>query len=99
MLSHIVVFWLKDDLSVEQKDKFCAGLESLKKIDFARVVHIGTPAATADRTVIDKSYSFAINSVFQSMSDQDQYQIHPLHQAFLQECVPMCARVKIYDFE
>ena len=55
MLSHIVVFWLKDDLSDAQRSAFREGLESLKAIESARNIYIGTPANTGDRPVIDKS--------------------------------------------
>jgi hypothetical protein len=99
MLSHIVVFWLKDDLSDAQRSAFCQGLESLKAIESAQGVYIGTPANTGDRPVIDKSYSFGLTVLFNSIQDQDAYQIHPLHQGFLKQFGTFWSRVQIYDYE
>ena len=99
MLSHIVVFWLKEDLSDAQRSAFRAGLESLKSIESTRGVYIGAPAKTGDRPVIDKSYSFALTVLCDSIKDLDAYQVHPLHQAFLKQFGPLWARVLIYDYE
>ncbi len=71
MLSHIVVFWLKDDLSDAQRSAFRQGLESLKAIESVRGVYIGAPAKTGDRPVIDKSYSFALTVLFDTIQDHD----------------------------
>lgn len=99
MLSHIVVFWLKEDLSDAQRSAFRAGLESLKSIESTRGVYIGAPAKTGDRPVIDKSYSFALTVMFETLQDHDAYQIHPLHQAFLKNFGSFWSRVLIYDYE
>jgi hypothetical protein len=99
MLSHIVVFWLKEDLSDVERSAFRQGLESLKAIESIRGVHIGAPAETGDRPVIDKSYSFALNVLFDSISDLDAYQVHPLHQGFLKQFGTFWSRVLIYDFQ
>jgi hypothetical protein len=99
MLSHIVVFWLKDDLSDAQRSAFRQGLESLKGIESTRGVYIGAPAKTGDRPVIDKSYSLALNVLFESIRDLDAYQVHPLHQGFLKQFGSFWSRVLIYDYE
>jgi hypothetical protein len=99
MLSHIVVFWLKDDLTDAQQSEFRQGLESLKAIESTRGVYIGAPAKTGDRPVIDKSYSFALTVLFDAVQDHDAYQVHPLHQAFVGQFAPYWSRVLIYDYE
>jgi len=99
MLSHIVVFWLKDDLSVAQRSAFREGLESLKAIESAHAVYIGAPAKTGDRPVIDQSYSLALTVLFDTIQDHDVYQVHPLHQAFLKNFGSFWSRVLIYDYE
>jgi hypothetical protein len=99
MLSHIVVFWLKDDLPDDQRAAFRVGLESLKSIESARGVYIGVPAKTGDRPVIDQSYSLALTVLFDTIQDHDAYQVHPLHQAFLSQFGPFWSRVLIYDYE
>jgi hypothetical protein len=99
MLSHIVVFWLKDDLSDAQRSAFRQGLESLKAIESARGVYIGAPANTGDRPVIEKSYSLALTVLFDKIQDHDAYQFHPLHQGFLKQFGTFWSRVQIYDYE
>jgi hypothetical protein len=99
MLSHIVVFWLKEDLSDAQRSAFRQGLESLKAIESAHAVYIGAPAKTGDRPVIDKSYSLALTVLFDTVQDQGAYQVHPLHQAFLGQFASYWSRVLIYDYE
>jgi len=99
MLSHIVVLWLKDDLSDAQRSAFRQGLESLKAIESVRGVYIGAPAKTGDRPVIDKSYSFALTVLFDTIQDHDVYQVHPLHLGFLKHFGAFWTRVLIYDYE
>lgn len=99
MLSHIVVFWLKEDLTDAQRSEFRQGLESLKAIESVQGVHIGVPAKTGDRPVIDRSYSVALTVLFNSIQDHDAYQVHPLHQGFLRQFGTFWLRVLIYDFE
>lgn len=98
MLSHIVVFWLKNDLSDAQRSAFRQGLESLKSIESARSVYIGSPAKTGDRPIIDKSYSLALTVLFDSIQDHDSYQVHPLHLAFLKQYGSFWSQVLIYDY-
>lgn len=98
MLSHIVVFWLKDDLSDAQRSEFREGLESLKAIESAQGVYVGAPARTGDRPVIDKSYSLALTVLFDSIQDHDAYQVHSLHQNFLRRFGSYWSRVIIYDY-
>ena len=101
MLSHIVVFWIKEDLPDAQRSAFRQGLESLKAIESARSVYIGAPAKTGDRTVIDKSYSLALTVLFDTIQNHDIYQVHPIHQAFLKQfgSYSYWSRVMIYDYE
>ncbi|MBI5592854.1 MAG: Dabb family protein [Deltaproteobacteria bacterium] len=99
MLSHIVVFWLKDDLSDAQRSAFRKGLESLKAIESTRGVYIGAPAKTGDRPVIDKSYSIALTVLFETVPDLDAYQVHPVHQSFVKQFGPYWSQVLIYDYE
>ena len=99
MLSHIVVFWLKDDLSDVQRAAFRQGLESLKGIESTRGLYIGSPAKTGDRPVIEKSYSLALTVLFDTIQDHDIYKVHPLHLGFLKQFNSFWSRVQVLDFE
>lgn len=98
MLSHIVIFWLKPELTKDQIIEFQAGLESLKGIDSAKEVYIGTPAPTKQRPVIDSTYSVGLTVLFDSIEGHDAYQVHPLHQGFLGKYASFWSRVVIYDY-
>jgi hypothetical protein len=98
MLSHIVIFWLKPELEPSQIIAFREGLDSLKDIPGTRGIYIGTPAKISPRPVIDSSYSIAMTILFDSLSDQDAYQIHPLHQAFLNRFKSDWSKVIVYDY-
>lgn len=97
MLVHSVFFWLRKDLSPEQRDAFRKGLESLAGIAAAEAVYVGTPAATPPRPVIDSSYDFALNVLLKDVAAHDAYQADPVHLAFVAEFKSCWDRVQIYD--
>lgn len=96
MLFHSVYFWLKAELSDSDRAAFRAGLESLAGIEAVQSVHVGTPAATPPRPVIDASYDFALIVVLDEAA-QEAYQNHALHQAFFERFNGFWERVVIYD--
>jgi hypothetical protein len=97
MLVHTVLFWLRRDLDGDELTSFRLGLETLKSIDAAEAVHIGTPAQTPERPVIDASYDFCLTVLLRDLEAHDAYQADPRHQAFLETFSPFWKRVKIYD--
>ncbi len=97
MLSHVVLFWLKPDLTVAQRQDFETRLRALGSIPGVVAFHVGT-VATTDRPVIDRSYSFGLNLIFPDMAAHDAYQTHPTHQAFVDNCKTLWTKVVIYDF-
>ena len=98
MLSHVVLFWLKPELTAEQRAAFMSKVRTLATIPGVVKCHIGEPAAT-DRPVIDRTYSVGLNLIFPDMAAHDAYQVHPTHLAFVEQCKASWSRVLIYDFE
>lgn len=98
MFVHAVYFWLKDDLSEADRQKFVHGVESLETIESVHACYIGTPAST-NRPIIDRSYSYALIVVFEDLAAHDAYQVHPVHDAFRDECSHLWKKVVIYDSE
>lgn len=96
MLVHSVLFWLKPGTD---KARFRAEVGKLAQIPGLVACHIGTPAATAKRPVIDDSYDFALTTVMADVAAHDAYQVHPLHTAFIATCKEMWTKVQIYDAE
>jgi len=96
MFVHSVYFWLRDDLSQAARDRFVDGIRSLSTIDVVQQGFIGTPAGT-NREIIDTSYSYALVLSFADAAAQDTYQVHPVHDAFRENCGGSWKKIIIYD--
>lgn len=96
-LAHHVFFWLKNRSSKEDLKKLIDGLKTLEKIPSVRKLHIGVPAATEKRAVIDDSYSASELIFFDDLAGQDIYQVHPIHKKFIDDCSHLWEKVIVYD--
>ena len=99
MLVHTVIFWLKKDLSEDQQVVFTNEVKTLGEISSVESFHLGTPAPTPKRPVIEDSYDYAITVVLKDMNAHDDYQVDPIHLDFIDKCKDMWERVVIYDAE
>lgn len=97
MLIHTVYFWLNKSLDGDKYTDFRISLETMRKIEHAQSMHIGTPAQTEKRPVIDDSYDFALTVIFKNIAEHDAYQADPIHQTFIAENKDLWKKVKIYD--
>ena len=93
---HTVFFWLKNPDSAADKAQLQAGLHTLSKIDEIKTAYIGQPAST-NRGVIDTTYNLSLTFIFDNKADQDIYQTHPTHLAFVATCEHLWERVVVYD--
>lgn len=98
MLTHHVLFWLKADMTIEQKIAFKQSLEALKGVETVQSIYIGTPAPI-DRAVVDSSYTFSLTVIFDNLEGHHVYQTHPLHLAFLDSFKVYFEKIIIYDAE
>lgn len=98
MLTHVVLFWAKDDLTAAERGEFAASLRTLPSAPSVSAGWVGTPAAT-NRPVIDRSYTFALTLRFESLADHDKYQVDPIHDAFHDRCAKYWTKVLVYDFD
>jgi|SRR6186713_258288 len=96
-LIHHVFFWLKNPQSKADLNALLQGLNTLRQIEVVRDLHIGIPASTAQRGVVDASYSASELMIFDDIEAQNAYQSHPLHQKFIDECSHLWERVVVYD--
>jgi hypothetical protein len=94
---HHVFFWLKNPNSKEDLASLLAGLRTLAGIDTVRGIHIGVPAATEQRGVVDGSYSASEILFFDDVAGQNAYQVHPIHKKFVADCEHLWQRVVVYD--
>lgn len=97
MLAHMVYFTLKDK-SQEAIDKLCASAkEHLSGHPGEVLFAIGTRTPDLDREVNDKEFDVALQLVFKSRQDQDNYQVHDRHTAFIEANKDNWAKVRVFD--
>ncbi len=96
-LMHHVFFWLKNPASKEDLAKLIEGVKSLEKIETIRQLHIGVPASTEKRPVVDNSYAVSELIFFDDVAGQNTYQDHPIHKKFVADYSPLWEKVIVYD--
>ena len=94
---HHVFFWLKNPDSEQDKQDLIAGIKTLGKIETVQHFHIGLPASTESRDVVDNSYSVTEMLIFENEEDEAIYQIHPTHKKFVENCSHLWERVTVFD--
>lgn len=94
---HHVFFWLKNPSSKEDLNKLIEGLKTLKGIETVRKIHIGVPASTEHRGVVDASFHASELLFFDDLAGQKTYQDHPIHLKFVENCSHLWAKVIVYD--
>ena len=97
MLAHHVFFWLKNPTSTADRDKLIEGLRTLQKIESIRQLHIGVPADTEKRPVVDNSFSVSELMFFDDVAGQNIYQDHPIHVKFVENYSSLWEKVIVYD--
>ena len=96
-LIHHVFFWLKEPKNEAHKKQLVKALNDLLKVETIRISHIGFPAGTESRDVVDHSYSVSYMVIFDDLAGQDAYQVHPLHLKFVEENSHLWNKVVVYD--
>jgi hypothetical protein len=97
MVIHHVFFWLKNSGSESDRNKLLEGVRSLSKIATVRQIHVGVPAGTEKRDVVDNSYDVSELLFFDDLAGQKAYQDDPIHQAFVANYSHLWERVVVYD--
>ena len=98
MFVHHVFFWMKDDFTSDALTKFENGVKTLPAIELVKFGDVGKPAST-NRPIIERSYSYSLLLVFENKSAHDEYQTHPEHLKFIEDCSDLWNKVLIYDSE
>lgn len=98
-LIHSVFFWLREDLTDEERASFVAGNRSMTAIPSVRGLYFGPPAATEARDVVDNSFDYALILHFDDLEGQAAYQVHPLHKEMVEKHSDKWTRVVVYDSE
>ncbi len=97
MVIHHVFFWLKKPGNEADRQLVKEGLQTLTAIKQVKKLLIGVPARTEQRLVVDSSYDLSELMHFDSVTDQDAYQVDPIHKAFVEKYSHLWEKVIVYD--
>ena len=95
-IAHQVYFWLKNP---EDRQKLIDGVNTLKKINTVRQMHVGIVAGTEKRDVIDTSWGVSLLLFFDNIAGEASYQTDPIHLDFVKNYSNLWNKVVIYDAE
>ncbi|HEX2851944.1 MAG TPA: Dabb family protein [Opitutaceae bacterium] len=96
-LTHHVFFWLKNPASKADLEKLLAGIRSLAAIETVKAIHVGVPASTEKREVVESGYHASELLLFDDVGGQNIYQTHPLHKKFVADCSHLWEKVRVFD--
>ena len=97
-LYHTVFFWLKNPNNKKDRFEFENAIKKLiRNSHLSLSCHLGTPADSEQRDVVDSSYTYCYIVNFPSLEDQNKYQIDPHHLLFIEEAKHLWEKVKVYD--
>ncbi len=98
MFQHTVHFWLRADLTDDQRKQFIEACRGLAESNHVRKARVGLPAGTP-RDVVDNSYDVQLTCWFDSKDDHDRYQSSDdtVHMSFVDRYKDYWTRVLIYD--
>ncbi len=97
---HTVLFWLNNPNNLTDRTTFENGVQTLlRECKFITSSHIGIPADTATRPVVDDSYTYCVVITFESKEAHDKYQIDPIHTKFVENNKQLWKKVQVYDSE
>lgn len=99
MLLHTVYFYLNEDATQEEIEKFEEGLRELLRIAEIHQSELGVPGKTEEREVTDHGFAYSIFTWFKTMEDYNIYAEHPNHIKFIDKYSHLWADVKVYDTE
>ncbi len=96
-LMHHVFFWLKEPENKVHRKQFEKAMNDLLKVETIKLSHVGIPAATEERGVVENSYTYSFMVMFDSLGDQNVYQKHPIHLKFIEDNSDLWNKVVVYD--
>ncbi len=94
---HYVLFWLREDLTNEEREKFTTFFEELKRIPGIKSLSYGKPSATHPRPVVDNSFSYNLVVVFENLKDVGVYENHPIHLEAIKNFSHYWTKVVVHD--
>jgi hypothetical protein len=95
MITHVVLMKFKPEVTNADIDELSALLDRLPdRIDEIQSYDFGRDVVRSER-----SYDFALVSVFANLDTLNRYRVHPDHQVVVQKLGGMCAHIAAVDYE
>lgn len=95
---HVVICWLKEQGSQEDKNKLVEASKKLSEIPGVLSVKAGS-VLPSQRKIVDSSFDVAIIISFSNPEAMNSYLSHPHHKKMIKELVqPLTQKVLVYDF-
>jgi Stress responsive A/B Barrel Domain len=95
MINHVVLMKFKPDVNDDAIDALEKSLDDLPN----KIVEIQTYEFGRDRVHSEKSYDFALVSLFANLEAMKRYQEHPAHLKVLQKIKTLSENIIVVDFE
>ena len=97
-ISHIVIFWLKKEITNTQRNSIIEAAKTLETIPGIVTFQYGK-MIPSDRKIVDSTYDFALNITFQSEKDLNIYLEHKTHTSYVNSYIkPNIEKIQVYDF-
>ena len=95
---HTVFLWLKKPGDAQHRQRLLQATHRLRAIPGVLDIRFGEKIES-DRAIVDDSFDIGITMVFISTEAMNEYLVHPLHHAVVeQEIRPLVDRIVVYDF-
>ncbi|MCP3953074.1 MAG: Dabb family protein [Desulfobacterales bacterium] len=95
MITHVVMMTFKPGVSDEQIDDLEKSFDALPD----KITEIQSYEFGRDIVHSERSYDFALVSVFANLETLRQYAEHPAHLKVVQKLVALCEKIRAVDFE
>ena len=95
MITHVVMMKFKDGVSDSDIDELERMFDGLPE----RIVEILSYDFGRDIVRSERSYDFALVSIFANLETLRQYQTHPAHLEVVKQLTAMCERILVVDYE
>jgi hypothetical protein len=95
MINHVVLMKFKPDVNDDAIDDLEKSLDNLPN----KIVEIQAYEFGRDRVHSERSYDFALVSLFANLAAVKRYQEHPAHLKALQKISALAEKIIIVDFE
>jgi hypothetical protein len=97
-LLHTVFFWLKNPENQKDRSLFEHAIRKLIRTNPQAIAnHIGCPAASEERAVVNNSFTYCYTMCFLDLEAQNAYQTDPSHTLFIEEAQHLWKQVRVHD--